>query len=171
MLETLLQQRSASSPSENVQYQVRLLYASCLVREGNGAMMIPSLQATLAVLRAGPAQANDESRALLTLADAYDQAGRVNDARAALKAAVFASNASFTALNAVRGLYDIRIRADLLRTRSAALLASGNADGALKAAQEALQQSQRTDAPGSAATGSAQRALDAAVLAKTHSGK
>jgi serine/threonine protein kinase len=246
MLESLLQQRSTTSPSENVQYQVRLLYASCLVREGNGATTIPSLQATLAVLRARPAQANDASRVLLTLADAYDQAGRVDDARAALeaagvnvvagdpadvaelayrerwgrflqehgqpdkawavfdsiiakqsrwgtdsaapaqawaaramidlergdpKAAVLASNASFTALGAVRGLYDIRIRAYLLRTRSAALLVSGDADGALKAAQEALQQSQRSDAPGSAAIGSAQRELDAAVLLKRHSAK
>jgi eukaryotic-like serine/threonine-protein kinase len=243
MLKSLLQQRSVSSPSENVQYQVRLLYASCLVREGNGATTIPSLLATLAVLKARPAQANDESRTLLTLADAYDQAGRPDDARAALraagvatltgdpadvaelggreiwgrflqehgqsdqagqvfdliiakqsrwgrdssgpaqawagralidlergdaKAAVLASNASFTALGAVRVMYDIRIRAYLLRTRSAALLASGDADGAIEAAQEALQQSQRTDAPGSAAIGSAQRALDSAILARTH---
>jgi eukaryotic-like serine/threonine-protein kinase len=246
MLGTLLQQRSASSPSENVQYQVRLLYASCQVREGNGATTIPSLQATLAVLTARPAQANDVSRTLLTLADAYDQAGRPDDARAALRAAgvatltgdpadaaelsgrevwgrfllehgqsdqaakvfdsiiakqgqwgrnssgpaqawagralidlergdakgaVLASNASFAALGAVRVMYDIRIRAYLLRTRSAALLASGDANGALNAAQDALQQSQRTDAPGSAATGSAQRAVDAAILAKKHSVK
>ena len=85
MLNSLWQQRSANSPSENVQYQVRLLTAQCQIREGNGAAMIPVLRAALSVLRAKPAQADDEKRVLLALADAYDQAGQEADAVATFR--------------------------------------------------------------------------------------
>ena len=101
----------------------------------------------------GPAQAW-AGRALIDL--------RHGDAKAAL----FASSQSFAALDAVRAMYDVRIQATLLRTRSAVLLASGDPDGAIIAAQEAVRRSQRTDAPGSAAISSARHVLDAALLAK-----
>ena len=87
LLDTLEQQRSGGSPSENVRYQVRLLYASCRIREGSGADMVPSLEATLAVLTARPSQADDRQRALLTLADAYDQAGHADKARVTFRLA------------------------------------------------------------------------------------
>ena len=240
MLQDLLGQGSSSSPSENVQNQVRLLYAACLVRDGRGGTAIPSLQAALPALRARPSQADDAFRAWLTLGDAYDEAGRAQEARAALeaagidaiaghpdnaaelthlerwgrfllehgdperaepvfdtvvanqaqwgratpgpaqawaglalidlgrgdpKAALRASDASLAALDAVRVLIDIRIRASLLRVRSSVLLASGDTSGAVTAAQEALRQSQLTGVPGSVAIMSAQRALDSASRA------
>ncbi len=106
VLDALWQQRSANSPSENIQYEVRLLFASCLVREGKGASAIPALKTTLSVLKARPAQADDETHVLLTLADAYDQAGQSTDALAACEIArntdplraVFASNPDPSAL-------------------------------------------------------------------------
>ena len=246
ILDSLWQQRSANSPSENIQYEVRLLFASCLVREGKGAIAIPALRTTLSVLKARPAQTDDETRVLLTLADAYDQAGQSVDALAAfrmagaditsgrpdnameltrkerwgrflqehgradeatsifdaviakqrkwgrdspgpalawagralmdlrhddLKAALSASNESFAALDTVRVMYDIRIRASLLRTRSIVLLASGDVDGALTAVKKAIWSSQQTDAPTSDAIASARNILDAVLLAKGKKGQ
>ena len=66
----------------------REFYAACLAAEGRAQEAIPLLEASLHTYLAKPSVEYELRRVRLTLGDAYDQAGRTDEAREMLKASL-----------------------------------------------------------------------------------
>ncbi|HEY6942200.1 tetratricopeptide repeat protein, partial [Dokdonella sp.] len=66
----------------------REFYASCLAAEGRAAEAIPLLEAALRTYLARPGVDYEVRRNRLILGDAYDRVGRIDDARATIKASL-----------------------------------------------------------------------------------
>src|SRR5262249_8916467 len=66
----------------------REFYAGCLIAEGRPQEAIPLLEASLRTYIAKPSVEYELRRVRLTLGDAYDQVGRVDEARTMLKSSL-----------------------------------------------------------------------------------
>jgi serine/threonine protein kinase/tetratricopeptide (TPR) repeat protein len=134
------------------------------VRERWGRFLLDHGDAPEAAKAFDAVIARQDRWSTLSAAPALAWGGKARLALAAgdIPAADSASATALAALDTVVGLYDIRGHAYLLRTRAAVLLAAGDKTGAAKAAQAALTESLRTDAPESPAITQARKVLAAA---------
>jgi serine/threonine-protein kinase len=88
LFDPMLRQLPAETVSANGVAWVREFYAGCLAAEGRAALAIPLLEASERAFQTAKQYWFDLIRVRAVLGDAYDQVGRTDEARRALKASL-----------------------------------------------------------------------------------